>query len=36
MSTFERERQSLVLLKSIYEERLLNINNRIKEIDNNE
>lgn len=28
------ERKSLTLLKSIYEERLLNINKRIDEIDN--
>lgn len=34
MTSFDSERKALVQLKSIYEERLLNVNERIKEIDN--
>jgi hypothetical protein len=33
MTSFDDERKALVRLKSIYEERLLNINKRIEEID---
>lgn len=34
MTSFDSERKALVQLKSIYEERLLNVNKRIAEIDN--
>jgi predicted DNA-binding ribbon-helix-helix protein len=33
MTSFDLERKALVQLKSIYEERLLNVNKRIAEID---
>lgn len=33
MTSFDSERQALVQLKVVYEERLLNVNLRIKEID---